>query len=116
MVVPATTTPPAASLLSVLGETIAAARAAGSGDNVSPPGTAPPPGAPPPGPEGSGFTVAGSSGPQGWPGLSTMNSPLASAHSRSPSCSVARTYTLRPSRRSAQVRNDSSLLSGVMER
>ncbi len=31
MVVPATTTPPAASLLSVLGETIAAARAPGGG-------------------------------------------------------------------------------------
>ncbi|WP_280230050.1 hypothetical protein [Nocardia cyriacigeorgica] len=35
MVVPATTTPPAASLLSVLGETIAAARAADRGDLVA---------------------------------------------------------------------------------
>ncbi len=35
MVVPATTTPPAASLLAVLGETIAAARAADRGDLVA---------------------------------------------------------------------------------
>ncbi|WP_280485837.1 hypothetical protein, partial [Nocardia cyriacigeorgica] len=36
MVVPATTTPPAASLLSVLGETIAAARGAAGSDLVRP--------------------------------------------------------------------------------
>ncbi|WP_280485483.1 epoxide hydrolase N-terminal domain-containing protein, partial [Nocardia cyriacigeorgica] len=40
MVVPATTTPPAASLLSVLGETIAAARSADRSDLVASPETA----------------------------------------------------------------------------